>query len=104
MKSKAWTAAVLIAAQTIGASAVFAAQCASSNHVEARLQERFNETLAFEGAAREEHSVLVYASPKAESWTMVVATPDGMSCLMATGHGRGQLEANLGFKTVLALR
>lgn len=92
--------AIILAAAAIAqlgfAGAANAAQCAKSSIVESRLEKKFGERLTYIGQARENHEVLVYTSQETGRWTMLVATPTGLSCLVATGQGKASLGQRLG--------
>jgi len=81
----------------------FAATCADRTHVVSQLQSRFGEVLAYTGMGRDQYIVEVYASEQTNRWTLTVATPDGLSCLLATGNGTEDLAALIGDTAQVAL-
>jgi hypothetical protein len=93
---KAVLLAAVAVAQVALAGQSVAATCAESSVVQARLGAKFGERLAYTGQARENHAVLVYASQKTGRWTMLVETPDGLACLVATGRGESSLSERMG--------
>ena len=78
------------------AAPVFAATCADRTHVVSQLESKFGEVLAYTGMGRDQNIVEVYASKQSSRWTLTVATPDGLSCLLATGNGTQDLAALIG--------
>ena len=100
--------AIILAAAAIAqlalAGTASAAQCANSSIIESRLETKFGERLTYVGQARENHEVLVYTSRKTGRWTMLVATPTGLSCLVATGRGEASLGQRLGDQVDVAFR
>lgn len=101
---KAFITAATAVAALAAPGAAFAATCADSNAVAARLTDRFGETLTYVGAAREDHEVHVYTSAKTGHWTLLVNTPTGLSCLLATGHGAESLADQLARPLTVAMR
>jgi hypothetical protein len=85
------------------AAPVVAATCADRTHVVTQLNAKFGEVLAFTGMGRDQHMVEVYASKQSSRWTMTVATPDGLSCVLATGTGMEDLAALIGDSAQAAL-
>jgi hypothetical protein len=97
------TSAVLAASFAgLSATTAMAAQCAERNHVVAQLDSRFGEVLAYTGLGRDRHIVEVYASSQTQRWTLTVATPDGLSCVLATGTGAKTLAMKLGQPVTIA--
>ena len=90
--------------QLLFATEARAAKCAKSSAVEARLESRFGERLTYVGQGRENHDVLVYTSRQTGRWTMIVATPEGFSCLVASGRGERSLDQQLGERLNVAFR
>lgn len=82
----------------------FGATCADSNALDHRLQTKFGERLAYTGQARENHTVLVYTSQKTGRWTMLVETPEGLACLIASGKGKSSLGDRIGHTVDVAFR
>ena len=101
---KALCFSLILAGLSGVAGAASAATCANSRAVEARLETKFGERLTYVGQGRENHEVLVYASAKTGRWTMLVATPDGYSCLIATGRGEASLDKRMGKQTDVVFR
>lgn len=94
----------IAAGQLLLAGEAMAATCAKSSAVEARLETKFGERLSYVGQGRENHDVLIYTSQKTGRWTMIVATPEGLSCLVASGRGERSLDQQLGQKLNVVFR
>lgn len=70
------------------AGPAFAAKCAARDTVVERLQSRYSETLAAGGlqAGRDVRSVMeIWASASTGSYTVLVTSAEGVSCIVATG-------------------
>lgn len=85
------------------AAPAYAATCADRTHVVTQLKSKFGEVLAFTGMGRNQNIVEIYASTQTSRWTLTVATPDGLSCLLATGNGSEDLAALIGDSAQVAL-
>lgn len=97
MKKMLVAAACLACAQTtLSATAVEAAQCAARTHVKAQLSQRFGENLTAVSAPRRGSVLEIYASRNAETWTVMLSLPEGLSCLVAAGRGSTTLESRFG--------
>ena len=59
--------------------------CAPREVFAAYLSERFGEVLQSYGLAESGQVVEIFASPKTRSWTVLVTSPDQMSCAVASG-------------------
>jgi len=91
MKTTAIATALLVAAQIAAANSASAAQCADRNHIVGQLADRYGETLL--GSERQKNAVLeLFASRRTESWTLMLSTQDGLSCLVASGEGFSKLD------------
>jgi len=51
------------------------------------LAQKYGETRRSIGLAANNTVMELYASAETGSWTIAVTTPDGMTCLMASGQG-----------------
>ena len=71
---------------TSGASAQEAAACQSRDSLAKLLEERFTETPVAAGLEAGGRLVELFASADSASWTMVMTTPAGESCVMAVGE------------------
>ncbi len=91
------------AMMSVLAAPTFAATCADHTHVVTQLEARFGEVLAYSGIARNQHIVEIFASKQTDRWTLTVATPDGLSCLLATGNGTAELAALIRRSSQVAL-
>ena len=91
MKTSAITAALLVAVQFAAASPASAAKCADRSYIVGQLADRFGETL--QRSERQKGAVLeLFASPSTESWTLMLSTQDGLSCMVASGEGFSNLD------------
>jgi hypothetical protein len=77
--------AVLLCALTPAAEAETRA-CADRTAVVERLETRFGETRQSVGLNDANGIVEIFASPETGTWTILVTTPDGKSCLLASGN------------------
>ena len=68
------------------AAAPQARPCADRAQVVERLAERFGETLQSMGMHSNDGLLEVYASAETGTWTILVTSPDGRSCLLAAGR------------------
>lgn len=59
--------------------------CAARSEIVARLTDRYGETLQSAGLSRGHDLLEVFASPGTGSWTILLTTPRGLSCLVASG-------------------
>lgn len=82
--SKTALAAALAAVLPTAAAAGM--QCGERASVVAQLQEQFGETQRSIGFQEGRGVVEVYANDDSGSWTILLTTPEGMSCLMAAGE------------------
>jgi hypothetical protein len=64
----------------------FAGPCAIRSDVVAQLADRYQETRRGMGRAGNDSVVEVFAS-ESGSWTIIVTTPSGFSCLVGSGDG-----------------
>ncbi len=60
--------------------------CAERTQVVERLAEKYGETLQSVGMHSNNGVLEVYASKKTGSWTILVTSPDGKTCLIAAGQ------------------
>lgn len=64
-----------------------AQQCGPRAAVIAQLADRFGETRRSMGIAANNMVMEVFASDASQSWTITVTTPQGQTCLVASGQG-----------------
>ena len=83
---RAGLAAALVAAVSLSAAAQ-TPQCNTRASVLALLAGKYGEAPVAVGIANGGGLVEVLASPDGESWTIIVTSPQGVSCLVAAGHG-----------------
>ncbi|MEZ5912993.1 MAG: hypothetical protein R3D84_12880 [Paracoccaceae bacterium] len=94
-------AAAVLCVSLAGVSAE-AAQCASRDHVVGQLQSRFGETLQAVAYTPDNATLEVFSSAQTKRWTITLALPDGMSCLVATGRGFEKLNAQMANSAIFA--
>lgn len=70
-------------------------QCGPREAVVAHLAEKYAETRRSIGLAANNMVMEVYASPTSGTWTITVTTPQGMTCLVASGQGFEAVEEEL---------
>jgi hypothetical protein len=76
------------------ASPLYAApQCNQRAAVMAHLAEKYGETPRAAGLAANSTVMELLASDETGSWTITVTTPDGMTCLIASGQNFEAMEA-----------
>ncbi len=66
----------------------FASNCAKRDMIVERLKSKYSESFAGGGlqATRTKHSVVeVWASEETGTFTVILTTPEGMACIVATG-------------------
>jgi len=68
------------------ATAASAARCAERAKVLQRLSESYGETVQGMGLVADSRIVEVFASLETGTWTITVTSPDGMTCLVASGQ------------------
>ncbi len=59
--------------------------CADRDTVLSRLAEKYGETIQSYGLAPNGHLAETYASEKTGTWTITLTSPQGQTCLIATG-------------------
>ncbi len=78
----------LSAALTIVASTAFAApQCNDRDHVLDLLKSKYSEAPVAIGVANNGGLVEVLSTGDGDTWSIIITTPKGMSCLVAAGEG-----------------
>lgn len=71
----------------VNAAEAQGARCAPRDVVVAQLADRYTETRRAIGLAANQMVMEVYASQDSGSWSITVTTPDGLTCLVASGQG-----------------
>jgi hypothetical protein len=71
------------------------AHCLERARVLDLLENRFGETRRAMGVAQGNAVIEVFASDTNGNWTITVTMPNGMTCLVASGHGFENMEAAL---------
>jgi hypothetical protein len=80
-------AAVLLATAAAPPADAQLRQCGPRDSIVSALTARFGETRRGMGTAGPTAIVELYASAETGTWTVTVTMPDGMTCLIASGHG-----------------
>ena len=86
--------AAAVALNAVGSSAVEAQQqrnCGPRDLVVTRLAEGYGETRQSMGLGANNAVVEVFASDETGTWTITVTTPNGMTCLVASGQAFEEL-------------
>lgn len=75
--------------------------CMDQHELHDRLAEKWHEAPVSAGLAGDGKLVQVYSSPEGETWTILLTTPEGRSCIIGSGrfwlkdhsgpHGKGDL-------------
>lgn len=88
MSSKAaLSLALALALAPIPALSQQQAPCGPSKGVIASLKARYGETPAAFGLMHNGSLFQIFATPDGKTWTAVVATPEGQSCIVNAGQG-----------------
>jgi len=83
-----WKTLVLGAALVLASSSAFAApQCNSRDKVLALLSETYSEAPVAVGVTNNGGLVEVLSTGDGNTWSMIITSPQGMSCLVAAGEG-----------------
>ena len=72
---------------SVSASAQGQPQCGPRAAVVAQLAQKYAETRRSIGIAANNTVMEVYASDESATWTITVTTPQGLTCLVASGQG-----------------
>lgn len=70
-------------------------QCSERDNVLESLAKKYKETTTAAGVTNTGGLVEVLVNPKSSTWTIIVTTPQGMSCLVAAGEGWRNMEQKL---------
>ena len=88
-----WKTLVLGAALVLASSSAFAApQCKSRDKVLALLSETYSEAPVAIGVANNGGLVEVLSTDDDNTWSIIITSPQGMSCLVAAGEGWRSIE------------
>ncbi|HEX9791331.1 MAG TPA: hypothetical protein VGA60_11760 [Kiloniellales bacterium] len=88
-----WKTLALSAGFTLAASAAMAQpQCNERAHVLELLAKKYKEAPIAAGVTNSGGLVEVLSDEKGGTWTIIVTTPQGMSCLVAAGEGWRAME------------
>lgn len=66
--------------------------CGARQPIVERLADRFGESRQSIGLGTQNRVVETFANPETGSWTITVTSPNGMTCLIASGHAYEELE------------
>jgi hypothetical protein len=67
--------------------------CAQTDRLSELLDRSYGEMPVSTGLQRNGQLLQIYASPTTRSWTAVTTTPQGVSCVLATGQRWGEDES-----------
>ena len=88
-----WKTLALSAGFTLAATAAMAQpQCNERAHVLELLAKKYKEAPIAAGVTNSGGLVEVLSDEKGGTWTIIVTTPQGMSCLVAAGEGWRAME------------
>ena len=71
-------------------------QCGPRDSIRGQLTENYKETPIASGIAANGRLVEVFSTPDGRTWTIVITTPNGISCLAASGESWQTLIARMG--------
>ena len=80
--------AVILFVASTGWAAADTKACIDREAAIRHLQGKFSEVPAALGLTNAGEMLEVFTSDEGRSWTMLLTTPDGNTCLVATGEGR----------------
>ncbi len=86
-------ATVGLVVRAIPAAAQGLPQCGPWDAIVKRLTEQYTETQRFVGLVANNNLMEVYASDTG-SWTITISTPQGITCLVASGTGFEAMQAS----------
>ncbi len=89
---KYMTLAACLAAPLPGQAETPQRNCAARSAVIERLGEQFGESRQSIGLGTNNSVVEVFASASTGTWTITVTLPNGLTCLVASGHAFEQLD------------
>ena len=67
-------------------SSIATTLCATHDVIISHLEKRYKESPIAVGVADNGHLVEIFASEKGASWTLILTSPNGTSCLFAAGN------------------
>lgn len=82
-----------IAATTAATPALAQSQCDSRDKILATLAKKYSEAPVAVGLTSKGGLVEVLSTGDGDTWTIIMSTPDGKSCLVAAGEGWREKEA-----------
>ena len=88
IETAAWTSLAFVAALTIAAAdGVAQSTCKERADVLGHLAKKYGEVPVAVGVTNKGGLVEVLTTGDGNTWTIIVSTPDGMSCMVAAGEG-----------------
>lgn len=82
----------LLTAFTLPSAAWAQMACGDRERIVGQLAKKYGETPQSIGLGRNQGVVETFASDKTGTWTIILTTPEGRSCLLAAGEGFEALE------------
>ena len=86
MKRIAWIAAALFVVTSSSPAAAQKELCIKRPKIIRHLAKKFSETPVAIGLSRSGGVIELLSSAKGGSWTIIITTPDGNSCMIAAGE------------------
>ena len=84
---RALTRAALVAAFFVSASAQAEPQCNTRDSVLKQLADKYGEAPVALGVTHNGGLLEVIATPGGKTWSIIITSPQGISCLVAAGEG-----------------
>ncbi|MEM9145598.1 MAG: hypothetical protein AAGC57_05315 [Pseudomonadota bacterium] len=79
-------AAAMLISPALGSDAEAQMRCGKRDQVINHLETKYGETQRSVGLQQGRGMIEIYANADSGSWTILLTTPNGMSCLMAAGE------------------
>lgn len=83
----ALAASLIVSASPIVSTAQAAQQCDTRDKITELLQQKYKERPVALGVTTQGALVEVLSADAGETWTIILTTPEGQSCLVAAGEG-----------------
>lgn len=71
---------------TMDAAAASPANCSTHDALVEQLNERYGESRQSTGVTANGHIIEIFAHPETGTWTILLALPNGTSCLVSSGN------------------
>ncbi len=81
---------------TLAIPAAAAPQCALRDTVLTHLEQKYQETPEANGVTTTGGLIELLVNKDKDTWTLIISTPQGMSCLVAAGNGWREIKTPLG--------